>query len=152
RLPPVLVFETGANEWRTYDSWPPKATAPLAFYLDEGGKLAAAPPREDSRTAFDEYTSDPDHPVPFTAETRTTEGHLFMVEDQRFASTRPDVLTYQTAPLDRDLTIAGPIQASLTVSTTGTDSDWVVKLIDVYPGNAPDPQPNPQNVRMGGFQ
>src|SRR5262249_17287782 len=102
--------------------------------------------------AVDSYVSDPARPVPFSAEIRTTEGPLFIVADQRFAWTRPDVLTYQTEPLSEDFTVAGAITAKLTVSTTGTDSDWVVKLIDVYPGNAPDPRPNPQNVRMGGFQ
>jgi putative CocE/NonD family hydrolase len=75
-----------------------------------------------------------------------------MVEDQRFASTRPDVLVYQTEPLSEDVLIAGPIMASLVVSTTGTDADWIVKLIDVYPGTAPDNQPNPRGVRMGHFQ
>jgi putative CocE/NonD family hydrolase len=75
-----------------------------------------------------------------------------MVEDQRFVWTRPDVLYYQTAPLPEDLTIAGSIDAHLNVSTTGTDTDFVVKLIDVYPGDAPDPIPNPNQIRMGGFQ
>jgi len=75
-----------------------------------------------------------------------------MVEDQRFASTRPDVLTYETAVLESDVTLAGPVTASLFVSTTGTDSDWVVKLIDVYPEDFPDPDPNPAGVHMGGFQ
>jgi hypothetical protein len=151
-LPRVLVFETGANRWHSYDEWPPKSAQPLNLFLDEEGKLSMTPPRTDSAGAFDSYVSDPAHPVPFSAEIRTTEGHLFMVEDQRFAWTRPDVLTYQTSPLAQDLTVAGPILASLTVSTSGTDSDWIAKLIDVYPGDAPDPQPNPQNVRMGGFQ
>ncbi len=96
--------------------------------------------------------SDPAKPVPWSAETRTTQGHLWMVEDQRFAATRPDVLVYQTEPLTEDVLIAGPIIASLTVSTTGTDADWIVKLIDVYPGNAPDNQPNPRGIRMGHFQ
>ena len=75
-----------------------------------------------------------------------------MVEDQRFAWNRPDVLSYQTAPLQEDVTVAGPIDAHLQVSTTGTDSDFVVKVIDVYPGDYPDSEPNPQNVHMGGFQ
>ena len=85
-------------------------------------------------------------------ETRTSQGHLWMVEDQRFASRRPDVLVYQTEILKEDVTIAGPIIANLFVSTTGTDADWIVKLIDVYPGNTADNRPNPQNVRMGNFQ
>jgi putative CocE/NonD family hydrolase len=76
----------------------------------------------------------------------------YMTMDQRFASARPDVLTYETEPLDRDVTIAGPITPMLRVSTTGTDSDFVVKLIDVYPNDYPDPQPNPKGVHMGGYQ
>jgi putative CocE/NonD family hydrolase len=96
--------------------------------------------------------SDPAKPVPYTAEIRNTQGHLWMVEDQRFASTRPDVLVYQTEPLEKDVTIAGPILARLYVTSTGTDSDWVVKLIDVYPPDAPDNDPNPKDTRMGGFQ
>ena len=101
---------------------------------------------------FDEYTSDPAKPVAFSAETRTTQGHLWMIEDQRFAATRPDVLVYESEELAEDVTIAGPIIASLWVSTTGSDADWIVKLIDVFPGNARDNEPNPRGVRMGGFQ
>ena len=93
---------------------------------------------------FDDYVSDPAKPVPYTAEITTTEGHLFMVEDQRFVWSRPDVLVYQTPALADDLTIAGPIDVSINVSTTGTDGDWVVKVIDVYPGSLPAP--------MGHFQ
>ncbi len=96
--------------------------------------------------------SDPEKPVPFSAETRTTQGHLWMIEDQRFAASRPDVLVYETEPLTEDVTIAGPIIAHLEVSTTGTDSDFVVKLIDVFPGDFPDNEPNPEGVRMGHFQ
>jgi putative CocE/NonD family hydrolase len=113
--------------------------------------LTLTPPAA-TAPAFDRYVSDPRKPVPYSAEIRTTEGHLFMVEDQRFAWTRPDVLYYQTDPLAEDVTVAGPIDAHLQVATTGTDSDFVVKVIDVYPGAYPDPKPNPQNVRMGGFQ
>ena len=94
--------------------------------------------------------SDPADPVPFSAETRTTLGHLWKVEDQRFASARSDVLVYTSDPLEEDLTIAGPILADLRVSTTGTDSDWIVKLIDVYPDEAP--ASGACDVPMGGFQ
>ncbi len=152
KLPKVAAFETGRNAWRALDNWPPAGAKPLNLFLDAGSRLSFDPPRNAAIQAFDSYVSDPGKPVPYSAEIRTIEGHLFMVEDQRFAWTRPDVLYYQTEPLKEDLTIAGPSTANLHVSTTGTDSDFVVKLIDVYPGNAPDPQPNPQNVRMGGFQ
>jgi putative CocE/NonD family hydrolase len=114
------------------------------------GRLYFDPPEDTGESAVDRYTSDPDKPVPFSAEIRTTLGHLWKVEDQRFASARPDVLVYESEPLTEDLTIAGPILANIFVSTTGTDSDWVVKLIDVYPGDAPDS--DFCSVPMGGFQ
>jgi putative CocE/NonD family hydrolase len=114
------------------------------MYLQAGGKLASSPPTDRSDEAFDDYVSDPAKPVPYTAEITTTEGHLFMVEDQRFVWGRPDVLVYQTPALTEDLTIAGPIDVAVNVSTTGTDGDWIVKVIDVYPGNLPPP--------MGHFQ
>ncbi|MFV8753208.1 CocE/NonD family hydrolase [Nannocystaceae bacterium ST9] len=147
--PRVQVFETGRNAWRSLDQWPPTDTRPLALYLREGSTLAREPA---SGEGADVYASDPAKPVPYTAEIRTSEGHEFMVEDQRFAWTRPDVLHYQSEPLAEPLTIAGPIVASLHVATTGTDVDFVVKLIDVFPGDAPDPDPNASGVRMGGFQ
>jgi len=152
KLPSVRAFETGKNEWHSEDNWPPSGSRPLRLYLAEKNRLSLGAPAGGSEDAYDSYVSDPWKPVPYSAEIRTIEGHLFMVEDQRFAWTRPDVLYYQTEPLEQDVTIAGPITATLNVSTTGSDSDFVVKLIDVYPGNSPDPKPNPQNVRMGGFQ
>jgi uncharacterized protein len=148
----TIAFETGANRWHTLDGWPPKSARSRNIYLQSAGRLSFTPPVEPGETAFDGYVSDPRKPVPYSATITPIEGHLFMVEDQRFAATRPDVLVYQTDPLVEDLTIAGPIEVTLNVSTSGTDGDWVVKLIDVYPGDAPDPQPNPANVRMGGFQ
>ncbi len=144
----AVVFVTGANEWRRHHRWPPAGIEPRALYLHAGGRLEFRPP--DVEDGADRYVSDPDRPVPFSTELRTTLGHLWKVEDQRFASTRPDVLVYESDVLDEDLTIAGPILASMFVSTTGTDSDWVVKLIDVYPGDAPDS--NTCDVRMGGYQ
>jgi putative CocE/NonD family hydrolase len=147
----AMVFETGANKWHDYDQWPPKAVRPRNVYLQANGRLSFTAPA-DPADAADAYVSDPRKPVPYTAEITTTEGHVFMVEDQRFVAARPDVLVYETAPLTQDLTIAGPIDVSLQVATTGADGDWVVKVIDVYPGNAPDPRPNPDNVRMGHFQ
>ncbi len=145
--PEATVFETGSNQWKRYETWPPPGTTPTDIFLEEGGRLSFDPPDGDGS---DSYISDPDKPVPFSAEIGTTLGHLWKVEDQRFASTRPDVLVYESEPLEEDLTIAGPILADIFVSTTGTDSDWIVKLIDVYPGDAPD---SPFcDVPMGGFQ
>lgn len=150
--PEAVVFETGTNVWRTYEQWPPKGVVPTRLYFHANGKLSFTPPKESNPSTSDAYVSDPDKPVPFSAEIRTTQGHLWMVEDQRFAATRPDVLVYQTDVLQEDVTIAGPILSRLYVSTAGTDADWVVKLIDVYPGDAPDNDPNPCGVRMGDFQ
>jgi putative CocE/NonD family hydrolase len=150
-LPNALVFETGGNRWRGCGEWPPKGVSPKRLYLRAGGEASFTPPAA-GRAQFDEYVSDPRKPVPYTAEITTRESRLWVVEDQRFASTRPDVLVYESQPLAEDLTIAGPVPVELFVSTSGTDSDWIVKLIDVFPGDAKDPQPNPAGVRMGGYQ
>ena len=146
------VFETGKNEWHRHDVWPPRKAKSKSLYLAAGGKLSFDAPGKADDDGFDEYPSDPAHPVPYTTVVGPDYPNTFMVEDQRFASHRPDVVTYQTEPLDADLTLAGPIEVKLNVSTSGTDSDWVVKLIDVYPGDHPDPDPNPSHIRMGGYQ
>ncbi len=151
KLPEAYVFETGRNEWHKYDAWPPKQAQAKTFYFQAGGKLAAKAP-EAGGEGFDEYTSDPNKPVPFVPYITRGMSYNYMTDDQRFASTRPDVLTYETEVLDSDVRVAGPLKATLYVSTTGTDSDWVVKLVDVYPNDAPDPAPNPENIRMGGYQ
>jgi len=150
-LPEAWVFETGRNEWRREDAWPPANADTRALYFHPDGKLSFDPPTE-TEQAFDEYLSDPNRPVPFTAMISSGMPRTYMVEDQRFASRRSDVLVYQTELLTEDVTIAGPISANLFVSTTGTDSDWVVKLIDVYTGDYPDPEPNPCGVEMGHYQ
>jgi putative CocE/NonD family hydrolase len=120
------------------------------FLRADGGLALDEPPAQDD--GADLYVSDPARPVPYTAETRFTQGHLWMLEDQRFAASRPDVLVYETDELQEDVTISGPIQAKLFVASSGTDSDFIVKLIDVYPGTAKDNEPNPAGVRMGHFQ
>ena len=153
-LPKVLAFETGANNWQRCTQWPPKASA-RALYLSGNGKLEWNINTAISikATSFDEYRSDPSKPVPYTQEIATGETRRFIVEDQRFAATRPDVLVYESKPLEQDLTIAGPVPVELFASTTGTDSDWVVKLIDVLPEDTKDADPdNPLRVRMGGYQ
>jgi putative CocE/NonD family hydrolase len=150
-LPEALVFETGSNQWKSYDSWPPKEAEQKELYFRAHGGLSLSPPPENSNEGLDSFLSDPQKPVPWSTEIRTNQGHLWMIEDQRFASRRPDVLVYQTEALTEDLTITGPITADLFFSTTGTDADWIVKLIDVYPGNAPNNSPNP-GVRMGDYQ
>ncbi|MBI5802662.1 MAG: CocE/NonD family hydrolase, partial [Verrucomicrobia bacterium] len=124
--------------------------AARTLYFRAGGALSFSPPTEGA--ALDEYVSDPAKPVPYTADQSTSYPRAYPIEDQRFAASRPDVLVYETAPLEEDLTLAGPLRASFHVSTTGTDSDWVIKLIDVYPGDHPNPAPNPANVKLGGAQ
>jgi hypothetical protein len=153
-FPEAYIFETGRNEWHKLDSWPPRSAVKQTLYLCADGKLSNDPPAPATGGAneYDEYVSDPGRPVPFINQTTTYMAYEYMDGDQRFAAARPDVLVYQTEPLEQDVTVVGPLIASLHVSTTGTDSDYVVKFIDVYPGNYPDPQPNPQNVRMGAYQ
>jgi putative CocE/NonD family hydrolase len=151
-LPEAVVFETGTDQWKTYGTWPPAdATEKTLFFADKG-RLSLEPAPDASKAGFDEYVSDPAKPVPYTMQTTARYYRDYFVEDQRFAASRPDVLVYTGEPLAEDLTVSGPIKAELYVSTTGTDADWVVKLIDVYPDDAPDPKDNPANIRMGGYQ
>jgi hypothetical protein len=143
KLPPLAeatVFETGANVWRTFDAWPPREAQERPLYLREKGSLAFDPPADED--AFDEFISDPQRPVPFTERITPLMAIEYMVEDQRFASRRPDVLVYQTPALTDDLVVAGPIDVELWASTSGTDADFVVKLIDVFPDD-PDPAKQP---------
>lgn len=151
KLPNIYVFETGSNVWKQYTSWPAPESKSAAIYLQPGKKLAFEKPKAAAK-AFDEYISDPNQPVPYTAEIRAIRGSEFMVEDQRFASTRPDVLTYESPVLDKDVTIAGNVAADLFVTTTGTDADFIVKLIDVYPDDAPNNSMLNPATQMGGFQ
>lgn len=151
-LPEAYCFQTGTNEWQRYDAWPPKNVQATPIYLSEGFGLSRELPASDSDEAFDEYTSDPNKPVPFLEDVVNRMTGDYMTADQRFASHRPDVLTYQTAPLENDLTIAGPIKVEFVGSTTGTDCDWIVKVIDVFPANYPNPDPNPKGIQRGGYQ
>ena len=150
KLPKALVFETGTNVWRQYDSWPPKGTLTKTLFFHAAGKLSFEPGKENS--GYDEYVSDPNRPVPFVETQSTSVPQTYMDADQRFAAKRPDVLVYQTEPLEEDFTVAGPVLPRLWVSSSGTDSDFDVKLIDVYPMDYPDPQPNPGRVHLGGYQ
>lgn len=149
QLPKAYIFETGSNQWKKYDQWPPKNTEEKSLYFHPDGKLSFTPPA--TASAPDEYISDPKKPVPFTNEIRIIRGSDFMYEDQRFAAVRPDVLVYESDVLTDDVTISGNVMADLFVSTSGTDADFVVKLIDVYPDNAPNDSPIP-TTKMGGFQ
>jgi putative CocE/NonD family hydrolase len=152
-FPPVMVYETGSNEMRNYDHWPPfERTQNQRLYFRPGGKLSFDPPNTADAAGFDEYISDPAKPVPSTAEIRINPGQLWMIEDQRFSATRPDVLVYQTDTLTEDLVLAGPIVGHLSVSSSGTDSDFILKIIDVFPGDTPDATASPCSTRMGGYQ
>ncbi|RAK70535.1 CocE/NonD family hydrolase [Hymenobacter edaphi] len=129
----ATVFNTGTNQWEQLSAWPPTGSA-WALRLQPGGALGPEQPA--GTGSFDEYLSDPHRPVPYTNGIHAGRNNEYMVEDQRFAAQRPDVLVYQTAPLPADVTVAGPLRAELFVSTTGTDADFVVKLIDVLPDSA----------------
>ncbi|HKB06585.1 MAG TPA: CocE/NonD family hydrolase [Gemmataceae bacterium] len=148
--PEALMFLTGANRWAKYDTWPPKGATARKLYFQPNGKLAFDPPPETPRAA-DEYLSDPAKPVPYRPRPVTPtypgrEWKEWMVEDQRFTHQRPDVLTYESEPLTEDLVVAGPMTVRLFAATSGTDSDWIVRLIDAYP------EDNPDDPEMGGFQ
>ncbi len=164
KLAEAMVFETGTNVWRHYPAWPPVQAKPRTLYLGAGQSLGWTPPAPAGGAAYDEYVSDPAKPVPYTRAVTTGVPRDYLVDDQRFAASRPDVLVYQTEVLDADVTVAGPLSPRLFVSTSGTDSDFVVKLIDVFPaemstpGNGSEPQgarardvqPAPQV--MAGYQ
>lgn len=151
-LPEAYVFDTGTKEWNSFSEWPPNEIPAVSFYFGEDGLLSINEPTNEE-TTFD-YTSDPDHPVPYRSETVGLgfTPRLFMTDDQRHAARRPDVITFQTKILEEDITIAGEILAELIVSMTGTDADFIVKLIDVYPKDHPEYNHNPSNIKMGGYQ
>ena len=139
-LPEAMMFETGANRWRRFGAWPPKTSTPVDLYLDAGGTIAR---QEPASAGADRFVSDPAKPVPYTMQLVARWSKSFMAEDQRFASWRPDVLVYRSEPLEEDLTLAGPIEADLVVSTDQTAADWVVKVIDEHAGKrAGDEQPD----------
>lgn len=145
-VPEVRTFRTGSNTWQTYDKWPPSQAVKRKLHARAGNKLSFDPPTVDG---FTTYLSDPNHPVPYrNRPIQPTYGpgslwSTWLLRDQRFVHLRPDVLSFETGPLEDDLDVAGPIVAHLFASTSGTDSDWVVKIIDVYPED--DPQ-------LGGYQ
>ena len=150
KFPEATVFDAGSNEWRTFDKWPPAGAQTKHLYFRDNGRLSFDPPT--AAAGADQYVSDPAHPVPYRPRPveRTysppSRWRRWETEDQRFVDGRPDVLTWQTAPLTEDVTVAGNIVAHLFAATTGSDADWVVKLIDVYPDTIPD------RPAMGGYE
>ena len=154
KLPDAWVFETGSDEWRSYENWPPENAIEKQLWLDESGTLSWSAPEKEGE-AFDEYISDPHKPVPYTApflSARSFYNGQYLSEDQRFASTRTDVLVYTGEVMEEELTLTGPVEVELYVSTTGTDADWVVKLIDVFPDNASQRGLNQREIEVGGYQ
>ncbi len=150
-IAPVNTFQTGVNQWKTYQTWPPKEAEEKKLYLLPNGKLSFNAPSAAANT-FDEFISDPKHPVPFINGIDPDMKREYMTADQRFAARRPDVLTWQTDSLTTDITIAGNIWANLKVSTTGTDADWVVKVIDVYPDSTKNNQWTGKDVYLAGYE
>jgi uncharacterized protein len=149
--PEAMLYDAGARRWRSFDSWPPKATS-RSLYLHGGGALTFDPPRA-GEASYDQYVSDPAHPVPYrsrpverTYDARGSRWKFWETEDQRFVDGRPDVVKWVSAPLEEDLLVAGNIKASIVASTTGRDADWVVKLIDVLPDSVPE------NWSWGGYE
>jgi putative CocE/NonD family hydrolase len=148
QLPEATIFISGENKWHQFDQWPPKEKSDKPIYLQAGGKLSWS--KSSDNKSSSEYLSDPSKPVPYAEHVqrgRTTE---YMIDDQRFASRRPDVLSFETDVLDKDLTLAGTVVADLLVSTTGTDADFVVKVIDVFPDDFSYSKED--SYPMGGYQ
>lgn len=149
-LPEAYLFDTGKKEWRSFSEYPVKTAQKLDFYLSKDGKLA-----QTAQKGYSQYLSDPSKPVPYTEDPKQILGFSprnYMSEDQRFAGRRPDVLTFETDILTEDMTLGGEIMANLKFSTTGTDADFFVKLIDVYPGDEPNSPYTPSHITLGGYQ
>ena len=151
--PNAMLFDAGLMRWRSFESWPPKAgTSRRSLYLRDGGRLSFDPPKA-GEAPFDQYLSDPAHPVPYrprpieqTYDPRGSRWRTWETIDQRFVDGRPDVVSWVSEPLAEDLLIAGDIVARLVASTTGRDADWAVKLIDVFPDSVPEAW------QLGGYQ
>ncbi|MGQ9619985.1 MAG: CocE/NonD family hydrolase, partial [Bacteroidales bacterium] len=146
----ATIYITGSNTWKEFNKWPPENVEEKKLYLHQGGKLSFTPPSV--KRSYDEYVSDPMKPVPYTEDVHTSRTAEYMVDDQRFASRRPDVMVYQTDILTEDITFTGPLVADLFVSITGTDADYVVKLIDVFPPDTKAPEDKDIKVPLGGYQ
>jgi putative CocE/NonD family hydrolase len=149
KLPEAYVFDTGDKDWKTYDVWPPKNAAKESFYL-ANDKLMTAVPIE---VGFQEFISDPKKPVPFTEDInqKGITPRKYMTDDQRFSARRPDVIVYETEVLKDNMTLAGDILAQLQVSTSGTDADWIVKVIDVFPSDEPETAEVAPYLKMSNY-
>jgi putative CocE/NonD family hydrolase len=150
--PEAYLYDAGAKQWRSFDVWPPRTGIRQSLYLRAGGRVSFDPPAT-GESPYDQYVSDPAHPIPYRArpveqtyDPRGSRWRTWETEDQRFVDGRPDVLSWTSEPLTEDLLVAGDVTARLVASTTGRDADWVVKLIDVFPDSIPD------NWALGGYQ
>jgi len=150
QLPEARMFDTGTCAWRSFDAWPPRRAASRTLLLGAEGEISLDP--EPASAGARSFVSDPAKPVPYTSDIAISMVKTYMIEDQRFAGRRPDVLVFETAPLERDLTLAGPVIARLTVETTQQDADWIVKLIDVQPDDAEDWPQMREGQRRAGYQ
>ncbi len=158
----ATIFFSGENNWKTFDTWPPKNITEENLYLADSNKLfmnseysVTVSNTRNQQNGFDEYTSDPAHPVPYTQDVHAQRTREYMDDDQRFASRRPDVLTYETDTLTSPVTLAGPVIADLVTSISTTDADFVVKVIDVFPDNFKYDKSikgNNKDYPMGGYQ
>ena len=148
----AIIFDTGLNTWQRFDAWPPKDAGRRQLFLGASGVASFTEPSVADRATFDSYVSDPARPVPFTQAIATGMPREYMTEDQRFASRRPDVLVYQTAPLTEDVSVMGAVTVDLSVSTSGTDADFVVKLIDVFPDSTQNAPGERTGFARGGYQ
>jgi len=143
----IKIFITGTNEWKQFDTWPPRNSKEISVYLNEDDKISFTPPTKSN--SYSEYTSDPDHPVPYTDEINRGKTREYMTHDQRFASRRPDVLTFYSEPLTEDFTLTGEIIADLQVAISTTDADFIVKVIDEFPEDFTYPQSYAQQFNNG---
>ncbi len=148
----ATVFFSGSNEWKQLPQWPPANSRPTAIYLQNNGELSFEKPMPPVVPSFTTYTSDPAKPVPYTEDVHLSRTQEYMLDDQRFAARRPDVLVFQTAVLQEDLILGGPIVADLTAAISTTDADFVVKLIDVFPDDFTYENPLKNNYSMSGYQ
>ena len=148
-LPEAYMFDTGSREWKSYTEWPPKNVVKKTFWLQSGERLNTFAERS---YTFEEFVSDPKKPVPYSEDIKMGfTPRKYMTDDQRFAARRPDVLVFETPVLDADMTMTGDIIAKLKVATTGTDADWVVKVIDVYPPDAEDYEETQDYLKMSNY-
>ncbi|MDP1726302.1 MAG: CocE/NonD family hydrolase [Bacteroidota bacterium] len=148
KLPEAIMFETGSNLWRKYEQWPPKNIEEKKYYLNEQGNMNLS----SSGNNYDEFISDPNKPVPYMVNCDLGMTREYMVADQRYGARRPDVLVYQTSISTQDQTFAGPVKVNLKVSTSSTDADWIVKIIDVYPDKMPNDTINGKAINMDAYQ